>query len=48
MTGAGGTIGSELVRQVVALGASRVVMVERGENALYEIARRVPAEGTTA
>ncbi len=44
VTGAGGTIGSELVRQVVALGASRVVMVERGENALYEIARRVPSE----
>ena len=44
VTGAGGTIGSELVRQVVALGASRVVMVERGENALYEIARRVPAD----
>ncbi len=44
VTGAGGTIGSELVRQVVALGAARVVMVERGENALYEIARRVPAE----
>ena len=42
VTGAGGTIGAELVRQVVALGAARVVMVERGENALYEIARRVP------
>ena len=44
VTGAGGTIGSELVRQVVMLGASRVVMVERGENALYEITRRVPAD----
>ena len=44
VTGAGGTIGAELVRQVVTLGASRVVMVERGENALYEIARRVPAD----
>lgn len=44
VTGAGGTIGAELVRQVVALGASRVVMVERGENALYEIARRVPSD----
>ncbi len=43
VTGAGGTIGSELVRQVTALGASCVVMVERGENALYEIARRVPS-----
>ena len=44
VTGAGGTIGAELVLQVVALGASRVVMVERGENALYEVVRRVPAE----
>ena len=44
VTGAGGTIGSELVRQVVALGASRVVMVERGENALYEVARRVRSD----
>ena len=44
VTGAGGTIGSELVRQVVALGASRVVMVERGENALYEITRRVQSD----
>jgi FlaA1/EpsC-like NDP-sugar epimerase len=44
VTGAGGSIGSELVRQVVLLGASRVVMVERGENALYEIARRMPSD----
>ncbi len=44
VTGAGGTIGSELVRQVVALGAARVVMVERGENALYEVARRVSSD----
>ena len=44
VTGAGGTIGAELVRQVVALGASRVVMVERSENVLYEISRRVPAD----
>jgi len=44
VTGAGGTIGSELVRQVTVLGASRVIMVERGENALYEIARRMPQD----
>lgn len=44
VTGAGGTIGSELVRQAVALGASRVVMVERGENALYEVFQRVPGD----
>lgn len=39
VTGAGGTIGSEIVRQVAAAGASRILMVERCENALYEIDR---------
>ena len=45
VTGAGGTIGSELVRQVAALGAGRILLVERCENALYNIDRRmkVPA-----
>ena len=41
VTGAGGTIGSEIVRQVLAAGAARVLMVERGENALYEICEEV-------
>lgn len=49
VTGAGGSIGSELVRQVAALSPRRILLVERGENALYEIerslrARRVSAE----
>ncbi len=39
VTGAGGSIGSEIVRQVAAAGAKKVLMVERGENALYEINR---------
>ena len=39
VTGAGGSIGSEIVRQVAAAGAKRILMVERGENALYEIDR---------
>lgn len=39
VTGAGGSIGSELVRQCAAAGAKRIVMVERCENALYEIDR---------
>lgn len=39
VTGAGGTIGSEIVRQVAAAGASKILMVERCENALYEIDR---------
>ena len=41
VTGAGGSIGSEIVRQVAAAGAKRILMVERGENALYEIDRRM-------
>jgi len=41
VTGAGGSIGSEIVRQVVAAGAKRVLMVERCENALYEIDRQM-------
>ena len=41
VTGAGGSIGSEIVRQVAAAGAAKVLMVERGENALYEINRRM-------
>ena len=41
VTGAGGTIGSEIVRQAIAAGAAKVLMVERGENALYEICEEV-------
>ena len=45
VTGAGGTIGSEIVRQTLAAGAAKVLMVERGENALYEICEEVMATG---
>lgn len=44
ITGAGGTIGSELVRQVVGLHPKKVLLVERGENALYEIDRAIHAQ----
>ncbi|WP_217913664.1 polysaccharide biosynthesis protein [Miltoncostaea marina] len=37
VTGAGGSIGSELCRQVAAIGARRLVMVDHGENNLFEI-----------
>jgi FlaA1/EpsC-like NDP-sugar epimerase len=37
VTGAGGSIGSELCRQIVELGASLLLMVERNEFALYAI-----------
>ena len=37
VTGAGGSIGSELCRQVASLGARRLVMVDHAENNLFEI-----------
>ena len=37
VTGAGGSIGSELCRQVAAYRPSRLILVERSENALFEI-----------
>ena len=37
VTGAGGSIGSELARQVAALGPARLVLVDSGEFALWQI-----------
>jgi UDP-N-acetylglucosamine 4,6-dehydratase len=37
VTGAGGSIGSELVRQAVRQGPRRIVLMERSETHLYEI-----------
>lgn len=37
VTGAGGSIGSELCRQAAAYRPSRLILVERSENALFEI-----------
>ena len=39
ITGAAGSIGSELVRQVLALGPDRIVMVDQAESAMYMVAR---------
>jgi O-antigen biosynthesis protein WbqV len=47
VTGAGGTIGSELVRQVAALAPAAIVLFEQSEHALYqidmELSERYPA-----
>jgi FlaA1/EpsC-like NDP-sugar epimerase len=37
VTGAGGSIGSELCRQIAGLGAESLLMVDRAENGLFEI-----------
>jgi FlaA1/EpsC-like NDP-sugar epimerase len=44
VTGAGGSIGSELCRQVCRYAPARLVLVERFENALFEIHRELVAQ----
>jgi FlaA1/EpsC-like NDP-sugar epimerase len=44
VSGAGGSIGSELCRQLARLGASRLVLVEQNESALYEMERELADE----
>jgi len=41
ITGAGGSIGRELARIVSRFGASELILVERSENALFEIDRQI-------
>jgi FlaA1/EpsC-like NDP-sugar epimerase len=58
ITGAGGSIGSELARQVASFGPDRLVLMGRGENSIFEIEQelstshprldRVPIIGSVA
>ncbi|MEO8587628.1 MAG: nucleoside-diphosphate sugar epimerase/dehydratase [Acidobacteriota bacterium] len=41
VTGAGGSIGSELARQIARLGPRRLLLVERAEFALFDIDREI-------
>jgi FlaA1/EpsC-like NDP-sugar epimerase len=44
VTGAGGSIGGELCRQIARVGPRQLVLVENAENALFEIRRELEEE----
>ncbi|MGQ0810609.1 MAG: polysaccharide biosynthesis protein [Nitrospiraceae bacterium] len=45
ITGAGGSIGSELSRQIAALGPDALILYERHENSLYTISKELDDQG---
>jgi FlaA1/EpsC-like NDP-sugar epimerase len=47
VTGAGGSIGSEIVRQVARLNPSQMVMLGRGENRIFQIDREMQERRST-
>ena len=44
ITGAGGSIGSELCRQIAKVGPTRLILVDNGETALFDIERELVDE----
>lgn len=48
VTGAAGSIGSELARQLIALGAKETVLVDQAESALYELEMELQGNGHKA
>ncbi|MCA9248455.1 MAG: polysaccharide biosynthesis protein [Planctomycetales bacterium] len=48
VTGAGGSIGSEICRQILRCRPERIVLVERAENNLYHIEKELLSQGSCA
>ena len=44
VTGAGGSIGSELCRQIAQFNPSRLILLGHGENSIYEIHRELATD----
>ena len=44
VTGAGGSIGSELCRQIIGLNPARLILVGQGENSVFEIEQELIRE----
>ena len=44
VTGAGGSIGSEIVRQITNFGPKHILLLGRGENSIYEMERECRAD----
>ena len=47
VTGAGGSIGSEISRQLIALGCEQLTLLDHSEFALFEIGRELEALGSS-
>ncbi len=48
ITGAGGSIGGELARQVARLSPSRLVLLGKGENSIFEVEQQIILDGLPA